>query len=91
MKTIDNEEQILYFLNSIKNEPLDEEDSLFFKKELTEVVFKPRSKRKRDAFCKQMDMDVFDEILKSLGVPFLIKEVKEESASYYIVKPKEEK
>ncbi len=89
MKVIENEEQILFFLNKIKGIPLEEDETFFFKSELTEVIFKPKSKRKRNAFCKQMDMDLFDEILKDLELPFRITQIKE-SPNTYIVEKKEE-
>lgn len=89
MKVVENEEQILFFLNKIKDKPLEEDETFFFKSELTEVIFKPRSRRKRNAFCKQMDMDIFDEILKDLELPFRITKIGE-SPNTYIVEKKEE-
>jgi hypothetical protein len=88
MKIIENEEQILSFLNAIKNKPIEEDETLFFKKELVDVVFKPRSKRKMNAFCKQMGMDVFEAILEDLELPFTIKTIKE-SPPVYMVKKEE--
>lgn len=89
-KQIENREEIVLFLESLKDQIITEEETLQFKKDLTEVVFKPRSKRKKNDFCKLMDMELFDMILKDLQMPYRIREISEESGNYYTVKNKEE-
>ena len=83
-KTLDNEEKIMIFLESVKNQIITSEESLQFKKDLTEVIFKPRDKKKKNIFCKQMDMEVFEAILEDLEVPYRIRRIEEASLSYIV-------
>lgn len=85
MKQIENKKEILFFLDSLIDKPIPEDETFEFKMELTEVIFKPRSKAKKTKFCKQMDMDVFEAIMNDLELPYKIKTVREVSQNYYIV------
>ena len=88
MNKIENEEKIMFFLNSLADKEIEEAEVFDFKKELTQVVFEPRNKMKRNKFCKQMGMDVFEAILEDLELPFTIKTIKE-SPPVYMVKKEE--
>jgi hypothetical protein len=88
MKKIENEEKIMFFLTSLTDKEIEENAVFDFKKELTQVIFEPRNKQKRNRFCKQMGMDVFEAILIDLELPFTIKTIKE-SPQVYMVKKEE--
>ena len=90
-KTIDNEYEIILFFESLKGQEITEEETLQFKKELTEVIFKPRSKKKRNAFCKTMDVGFFNTVVISLGLPYRIRKISNESGVCYMIKDKGDK
>ena len=85
---IENEHEILLFLESLRNQKITANEELQFKKDLTQVIFKPRSVKKKNDFCKLMDMELFEIILEDLKVPYKITEIQEESGSYYTVENK---
>ena len=89
MKDIDNKRQILFFLDSLVDKKITEGEVYEFKMELTEVIFKPKNKRKKAYFCKQMDVDVFESILEDLELPYKIRTINE-SPNTYVVEKKEE-
>lgn len=90
MKDIENKTQILFFFNSLIGKKIMEDELFEFKMEFTEVIFKPRNKKKKIRFCKQMGIDVFEAILSDLELPYVIVVEKEYNKNIYTVKKERE-
>ena len=82
---IDNEYFILLYLEALENYQIKKEQEYGVKRELTEVIFQPSNKVKRNRFCRKMDMGFFDDVLKDLGVPYKIEKVNEKGEEYHVV------